>query len=300
MVKKTSNPTSRFTILHGVILLVGLLVFVLLLFADKTNLDNDAETAMGGRTGDGGNSSETVQPASSGLMTELIEKLPSDDSGDNIAQLRTALDAEGNPAQREELFKQIVEAYSQSGRLDLAAVYASYYASEVPSGRNFVVAGALFRNATQMPAPREDSVLFRRLSNEAIRHDESALELEPKNEDAMLELGLAMVESRIPGNSMQGIFKIREITELNPRNVDALFHLGQFSMDTGQFDKAVKRFKQILEIQPDAPRAKYFLALAEQSSGNSAEFKRLMSEVAMQMSDANYSQMAKAALSETP
>lgn len=298
MVKKTSSPANRFTIIHGVILFVGLLVFVLLLFADKTNLDNDADTAMGGRAGDGGKSSETVQQP--GLMTDLIEKLPKDDGAENIAQLRTALDAEGNPAQREVLFKQIVEAYSQAGRLDLAAVYASFYASEVPSSLNFIVAGALFRNASQMPAPSEDSLLFRRLSNEAIKHDESALELDPKNEDAMLELGLAMVESRIPGNSMQGIFKIREITEINPRNVEALFTLGQFSMDTGQFDKAVNRFQQILEIEPENARAKYFLALAYQRLGNSAEFKRLMSEVAMQMSDANYSQMAKAALSETP
>lgn len=298
MVDKTSKLSNRFSYLHGIVLLVGLLVFVLLLFADKTNLDNDGETAMGGRAGDGGNATESVQQAS--LKRDLIKMLPKDESADNIAQLRTALEAEKDAAQREELYKQVVEAYSQSGRFDLAAVYASAYAAEVPSARNFVVAGALFRTATQMPAPLEDTLLFRRLSDEAIQHDNSALELEPKNEDAMLELGLAMVESRIPGNSMQGIFKIRELTELNPRNVEALFHLGKFSMDTNQDDKAANRFKQILEIEPENPKAKYYLALTMQRLGNSAEFKRLMSEVALQMQDANFSQMAKAALSETP
>ena len=295
---ETSKSSSRFTILQGVILLVGLLVFVLLLFADKTNLDNDSEAAMGGRAGDGGKSSEAVQQP--GLMTDLLAKLPKDETADDIAQLRTALEAEKNPSQREELYKQIVGAYSQAERLDLAAVYAAAFAAEVPSSRNFVVAGALFRNAAKMPAPSEDTLLFRRLSNEAIRHDESALELEPKNEDAMLEQGLALVESRIPGNSMQGIFKIRALTEMNPSNVEALFHLGQFSMDTGQFDKAANRFRQILDVTPADARAKYFLAIAEQKLGNSAEFKRLMTEVAVQMEDANFSQMAKAALSETP
>ena len=36
--------------------MIGLLVFVLLLIADKTNLDNESGSALGGRAGDGGKS----------------------------------------------------------------------------------------------------------------------------------------------------------------------------------------------------------------------------------------------------
>jgi tetratricopeptide (TPR) repeat protein len=293
----TSKPINQFSLAHGAVLLAGLLVFVLLLIADKTNLDNDAESAMGGRSGDGG---KTATVSSPGIMQDLASMLPPADNLEGVAQLRTALDAEKDPTRREELFQQVVEGFSKEGRLDWAGLYAAAYASESPSSRNFVVAAALFRNAALQPQPQADSLLFRRLSDEAVKQAESALELEPENEDAKLELGLALVESRIPGNSMQGIFKIREVAEKNPKNTEALLHLGKFSLETNQNDKAAQRFKQMLEVNPEDPRAKYYLAITESRLGNSAEFKRLMSEVATQTIDAGFAEMAKAALSENP
>ena len=95
---------------------------------------------------------------------------------------------------------------------------------------------------------------------------------------------------------MQGIFKIREVAEQNPKNTEALFHLGKFSLDTNQDDKAKQRFLQILEVQPSDVRAKYYLGLTEQRLGNSAEFNRLMSEVATQTQDANLAALAKETL----
>jgi tetratricopeptide (TPR) repeat protein len=291
----TGKPVNRFTWQHGAVLLMGLLVFVLLLFADKTNLDDETGAALGGRAGDGGKT-EAVGGANRSLTADWMESLPADETNGGLAQLRTSLDAEQDLSRRQELYHQIVEGYRKAGRPDLAAVYAAALAAEVPEAKNYVVAGALFRNATSLPFAQLDSNLFRRLSNEAIGHDESALELDPDNEDAMLELGLAMVESRIPGNSMTGIFKIREVAERNPNNTEAIFHLGKFSLDTNQDEKAVQRFRQILAVKPEDVRAKYYLGVAEKRLGNSAEFKRLMSEVAIQAQDQNLAALAKEAL----
>lgn len=288
----TSKSINRFTWQHGAVLLVGLLVFVLLLLADKTNLDNENGAALGGRAGD----EKSSQAPANSANSDLLSVLPPDESPAEIAQLRTALEAEKGAEQRIDLYHRIVEAYQRIGRLDLAGVYASALAEEVPQAKNFVVAGALFRNAASLPGAQADSSLFRRLSDEAIRQDEAALELDPNNEDAKLELGLAMVESGIPGNSMQGIFKIREVAEKNPKNVEALFHLGKFSLDTNQDDKAKQRFLQILEVQPSDVRARYYLGLTEQRLGNAGEFNRLMSEVATQTQDANLAALAKEAL----
>lgn len=296
---ETSKSINRFTWQHGTVLLIGLLVFVLLLFADKTNLDNESAAVLGGRAGDGGKT-ESAEGADvkSGAGQELLGMLPKDESPIAIAQLRTALEAESDAERRVDLYHQIVEGYSSAGRPDLAAVYASNLASEVPSTKNFVVAGALFRNAAALPFAQEDSSLFRKLSDEAIHNDEAALELSPEDEDAQLELGLAMVESRIPGNSMNGIFKIRAVAEKNPKNTEALFHLGKFSLDTNQDEKAGQRFRQILEVNPSDVRAKYYLGLTEQRLGHSAEFKRLMSEVAMQSQDQQLAALAKETLNK--
>jgi outer membrane protein len=294
---ETGKSINRFTWQHAAVLLMGLLVFVLLLLADKTNLDDETGSALGGRAGDGGKTESTVDgEPRTGVRKDLISLLPADESPAEIAQLRTALEAEQNAEQRVQLYHQIVEGYQNAGRTDLAAVYASALAEEVPDAKNFVVAGALFRNSAGLPFAQADSNLFRRLSQEAIRHDESALELEPQNEDAKLELGLAMVESGIYG--MQGILKIREVADQNPNNTEALFHLGKYSLDTRQNDNAAKRFKQILAVQPNDVRAKYYLGLTEQRLGNSAEFNRLMSEVAVQTQDPNLAAMAKEALNK--
>jgi tetratricopeptide (TPR) repeat protein len=277
---------------------MGLLVFVLLLFADKTNLDDETGSALGGRAGDGGKSEVADAGSKPELGKDLIAMMPADDSPTEIAQLRTALEDEQVATEREKLYQQIVEGYRNGGRTDLAAVYASALAAEMPTARNFIVAGALFRNAATLEFAQADSNVFRRLSDEAIQHDESALELSPDDEDAKLELGLAMVESRVPGNSMNGIFKIREVAEKNPKNTEALFHLGKFSLDTNQDDKAAQRFKQILEVNPSDVRAKYYLGLTEQRLGHSAEFNRLMSEVAIQTQDLNLAALAKEALNK--
>jgi tetratricopeptide (TPR) repeat protein len=296
----TSKSINSITWKHGAVLLMGMLVFVLLLIADKTNLDDEKGAALGGRAGDGGKSESTDTPKTEGLMTDLMALLPADESPTTVAQLRTALEAEQNADARVKLYHDVVEAYSGTGRSDLAAIYAAALAAEVPKAQNFIVAGALFRNASALPHVLADTNLFRRFSNEAIHNDESAIELEPANEDAKLELGLALVESRIPGNSMNGIFKIREVAEQNPGNTEALFHLGKFSLDTNQDEKAAQRFKQILAIAPTDARAKYNLGIAEQRLGHSAEFKRLMSEVAIQTQDPNLAALAQEALSKNP
>ena len=41
---------------------------------------------------------------------------------------------------------------------------------------------------------------------------------------------------------------LKEIVDQDPENVEALFYLGMFSMESGQFEKAVVRFQSILSI----------------------------------------------------
>ena len=77
---------------------------------------------------------------------------------------------------------------------------------------------------------------------------ESALENIPERTsvDIKLEQAVQMVQSG--GKPMEGILKIREISEQHPENVDAQLWLGVFSMESNQIDKAKNRFNNVLNL----------------------------------------------------
>ncbi|MEZ4806697.1 MAG: tetratricopeptide repeat protein [Flavobacteriales bacterium] len=64
---------------------------------------------------------------------------------------------------------------------------------------------------------------------------------------------VALVNGQDP---MRGIMMLREILEEDPKNVQAHWHLGLFSIQSGQYDKALDRFRKVLELDaqgyPDA------------------------------------------------
>lgn len=58
------------------------------------------------------------------------------------------------------------------------------------------------------------------------------------------------------GAPMQTIMKLRDLAEKEPNNVEAQYHLGMFSWQTGQYDKAMDRFRKVIALDakgyPDA------------------------------------------------
>lgn len=67
---------------------------------------------------------------------------------------------------------------------------------------------------------------------------------------------------------MQAIFALREVVEEEPTHRDAQFYLGQFSMLSGQFDKAVERFEIVLQTYGDDEAAAVGLAQARSQMGD--------------------------------
>jgi tetratricopeptide (TPR) repeat protein len=58
---------------------------------------------------------------------------------------------------------------------------------------------------------------------------------------------------------MQGITLLLDVVKQDPKNLKANLNLGLFSMKSGQFDKAVERFKTVIGIAPSA-EAWFYLA----------------------------------------
>ena len=80
-------------------------------------------------------------------------------------------------------------------------------------------------------------------------------------------------------NPMQGIRLLREVLAEDPKNELALFNLGLLSMRSNQYDKAIERFKQIIEANPDNMQAQYYLGVSYAESGKKEEAKKILNLV---------------------
>lgn len=76
------------------------------------------------------------------------------------------------------------------------------------------------------------------------------------NMDQRIADAIALVNSPDP---MQGIMAFRGILAEDSNNVEAHWHLGLFSVQSGQMDKAVNRFRKVTELDP--ARAEAWLEL---------------------------------------
>ena len=78
----------------------------------------------------------------------------------------------------------------------------------------------------------------------------------PHTEDAQAltskDPGVAAILAELNngGAPMQTILKLRDLAEKEPGNVEAQYHLGMFSWQTGQYDKAMDRFRRVIALDP--------------------------------------------------
>jgi tetratricopeptide (TPR) repeat protein len=276
----TNTKTSSFNWQHAVVLVLGVAVIVLLLFADKTHLKGEDKAL----TPVAENPQETAPPPAQAAA------LPPPFTGSRETERR--MNKASDPATPVDSVMAAVEALVVEGRPDLAASFADILVQRDSSSRNLLVLGAINRNALKMDWVMENETSFSGFATKAVSILTRAEALDPKNEDIKIELGLALVQSRVQENSMKGIFKLREVVEMNPRNAEAAFQLGQLSMDTGQFDKAEGRFRTVLEINPAYHPARYSLAICLEQLGRVEEAKTEMKAIAGQQ---EYLDLAQAA-----
>ena len=72
---------------------------------------------------------------------------------------------------------------------------------------------------------------------------------------------------------------IREVLKKEPENTFAIMSLGKLSIQSGQYDKAIERFKQLLEIQKDNVEAKFLLAVSFGETGKKEDALKLLEEI---------------------
>ncbi len=243
------KPGTHFLIILGVGALLSAGLYVL----PKTVVNNDANTA--------------VQPA--GTVAEkkqshikLTEKQQAD-----LLVIRTGENSEYLKLQA------LTDYFSKENIFDSAGYYAGLVAEESPSEENWLKAGDLYYQAYSLslnPITREELAETTRQSYQKV------LEVNPNQLHAKTNSAMTFATS---GSPMQTIMMLRQVLDEDPSYVPAIMSMGALSMQSGQYDKAVDRFKQVLKIDSKNINAKLGLAYSWIETGKVPEAKKLLEEI---------------------
>ena len=96
----------------------------------------------------------------------------------------------------------------------------------------------------------------------------------------MTSLGVCYVEgaSALGQPPMKGVGMLKNVLQIDPKNIDALINLGYFSTKSGQYDKAIERYNQVLEIDPEFSDAYLYLSDVYLQMGKNEEAANYLEE----------------------
>jgi tetratricopeptide (TPR) repeat protein len=162
--------------------------------------------------------------------------------------------------------KQLVQKWDDVEQAVPSAMYAEVVATSDPSLKNWLLAGD---RALKAFDNTQDSLLQPAMLKKANTAFTKAMALDSSNTDAKTGLGITIVNGM--GAPMEGIAMLMEVVKKDPKNLKANMNLGMFAMKSGQFDKAVIRFNNIISNIKATPVAYFNLATAYENLGQNKE-----------------------------
>ncbi len=146
-------------------------------------------------------------------------------------------------------------------RWDSIATYTEQLWLRYPSDDLLARTGNAYYEALGVAASEQAAST---IAPKARQYLEQAQAKEPSNLDWQVKIGMTYIPS---ANPMQGIGMIREVLQENPQHRLALLNLGLLSMRSGQFDKAVERFEQLVALAPEEAKGQFYLGMAYAEAG---------------------------------
>jgi len=239
---------------HVAVITGGIVLFVLLIFADTKP-----------RSKPGGEKEVVDQVAGvnfAQLLADAKEALdPSAKAA--IAELEKGFDHATNP-QKSALFDSLVKNWDKVQKPLIAAYYTGQKADMQPSAANWKMAGDRYFTATGFAKEEQRTALFQL----AMKSYEKALELDPSFTEAKINLAACYVEGT--SDPMKGIGMLQEVEKTDSNNVNLQMNFAMFSERSGQWDKAITRYNKVLAIDPSFIEAYLHLADAYEKKGDKA------------------------------
>lgn len=207
---------------------------------------------------------ETSAAVAVPVTVESVSATAKESLNANLAQQVTELEnALKNASEQEQpaLHKQLAQKWDDVNQPGPGAFYYEQIALIENTYPNWIKVGDRFTDAYQNT---QDSLIQPALVQKAIFAFNKAVALNPASLDAKTGLGIAYVSGT--GSPMQGITLLLGVVKQDPNNVKANMNLGLFSMKSGQFEKAINRFKTVIAQKPQ-PEAWFYLASSYENLG---------------------------------
>jgi tetratricopeptide (TPR) repeat protein len=171
-----------------------------------------------------------------------------------INDLEDALKKAATDDEKLKLQLQLAKSWDDVNQAAPAAFYYLDIARKKNDLSDWLNAGSRFNDAYKLT---QDTSLQPAYVNNAVESFQHALKLNADNLDAQTGLGVAYVNGGAP-SPMQGIALLLGVVKKDPNNVNANLNLGLFAMKSGQFEKAVTRFKTVIDQKPKSLLEPYF------------------------------------------
>lgn len=182
-----------------------------------------------------------------------------------IIKLEGELANASSDADKLAIQKQLAKQWDDVNQPAPAAFYYQAIARKDNSFTAWLSAGNRFNDAFKI---EQDTAIAPAFVTGAVEAFENATKLKPDNLDVKTGLGVAYVNGG--ASPMQGIALLREVVAKDPNNFSANLNLGLFSMKSGQYDKAVDRFKTVIAVKPSI-ESYFYLAETYKQLGRKTE-----------------------------
>jgi tetratricopeptide (TPR) repeat protein len=164
-----------------------------------------------------------------------------------ITALENSLKNAGSSADKLKFETELAKKWDDVNQPAPAAFYYQGIAKEQNSYQDWVNAGDRFNDAYKFT---QDTVAQPTFVLNAVEAFKNALKLKPESLDAQTGLGVADVNGGA-ASPMEGIGLLLGVVAKDPANRKANLNLGMFAMKSGQYQKAVERFKMLVAQKPE-------------------------------------------------
>jgi tetratricopeptide (TPR) repeat protein len=143
------------------------------------------------------------------------------------------------------VYDSIAAVWDKSEKPGIAAWYFEKKAEKAAGEKDWLNTAYRYFDAYKSAKDSLEAAFF---LEKAIEGYTMVLEKNPHNLDAKTDMGVLYAEGT--AEPMKGIMLLREVIAENPLHENAQLNLGFLSMKSGQYEKALERFKKVLEINP--------------------------------------------------
>jgi len=242
-----------------VLLSGGLILLVLLYFFGNTTPPSTNSTVVNSCNTTSGTitTADVLNAAKKNLSAQQLSQL---------VQLENSVVRGDVKEQKIRIYRQLASYWQDSlHNQEIAAYYFGESAKLENSEKNINFAARLL---LQYVTSEENPAMQTWLATNAKALFEQSLQINPNNDSVQVELGACYLFGNISSTPMDGILKIKQVTDRDPNNMYAQLMLGLGDIKSGQYDKAIERLQLVAKKEPDNLQAVFNLAETFERKGD--------------------------------